>query len=150
MEAMRASGRTVSIGVSNFKREHIQPILDDCTITPAVNQMEFHPQADADAYRIWLQRQDIQVQGFSVLAPLHVARGGSLNTILPTIAAYYRVNVNTILIAWALSKGVVSVSTTQQIEHIDQYLAAVELQLIPETIALIDEIGGMEIHRVMH
>jgi 2,5-diketo-D-gluconate reductase A len=43
LEEIRESGRAKSIGVSNFKPHHLQPVLDVATIVPAVNQVEFHP-----------------------------------------------------------------------------------------------------------
>ena len=43
LEEILESGRAKSIGVSNFKPHHLQPVLDVATIVPAVNQVEFHP-----------------------------------------------------------------------------------------------------------
>lgn len=37
------SGRTASIGVSNFEIEHIQQLLSETGVVPAVNQIELHP-----------------------------------------------------------------------------------------------------------
>lgn len=43
LQEIAESGRARSIGVSNFKAHHLQPLLDMATILPAVNQIEFHP-----------------------------------------------------------------------------------------------------------
>lgn len=43
MEQLKAQGLTKSIGVSNFLPEHLNWILENCKIPPAVNQIEFHP-----------------------------------------------------------------------------------------------------------
>lgn len=43
LEELRESGRAKSIGVSNFKPHHLQPVLDVASVVPAVNQIEFHP-----------------------------------------------------------------------------------------------------------
>lgn len=37
------SGKVKSIGVSNFEIHHLEEILKDCEIKPAVNQVERHP-----------------------------------------------------------------------------------------------------------
>lgn len=37
------SGRASSIGVSNFEIEHLQELLDETDVVPAVNQIELHP-----------------------------------------------------------------------------------------------------------
>ena len=42
-ERIYAEGRARSIGVSNFHIGHLQRLLDETEITPAVNQIEVHP-----------------------------------------------------------------------------------------------------------
>jgi len=42
-EKILAGGRVRSVGVSNFQIAHLQRILDECDIMPAVNQIEAHP-----------------------------------------------------------------------------------------------------------
>jgi diketogulonate reductase-like aldo/keto reductase len=43
LEALRAEGKTRSIGVSNFTIRHLTELLADTKTVPAVNQVEFHP-----------------------------------------------------------------------------------------------------------
>ncbi|KAM8892671.1 aldo-keto reductase family 1 member C1 isoform 1-T1 [Spinachia spinachia] len=43
MEALKASGKVKSIGVSNFNRLQLERLLALCRIPPAVNQIERHP-----------------------------------------------------------------------------------------------------------
>jgi 2,5-diketo-D-gluconate reductase A len=40
---LRQSGRIKSIGVSNFNQDHLERILGETGVTPAVNQIELHP-----------------------------------------------------------------------------------------------------------
>ena len=42
MELLQRSGKTRSIGVSHYCKRHLDDILEIATITPAVNQVEFH------------------------------------------------------------------------------------------------------------
>ena len=42
-EQLRASGRTRSIGVSNFLAPHLERLLDETDTVPAVDQIELHP-----------------------------------------------------------------------------------------------------------
>jgi 2,5-diketo-D-gluconate reductase A len=42
-EEIYASGRARAIGVSNFQPWHLEPLLDRCSVAPAVNQVELHP-----------------------------------------------------------------------------------------------------------
>jgi len=43
LEALRAQGKTRSIGVSNFTIRHLTDLLAETNRVPAVNQVEFHP-----------------------------------------------------------------------------------------------------------
>lgn len=43
MEEIYRSGRVRAIGVSNFLPHHIENLLQNCEIRPAVDQIEFHP-----------------------------------------------------------------------------------------------------------
>lgn len=43
MEELKKQGLAKSIGVSNYLPEHLEWILESCSIPPAINQIEFHP-----------------------------------------------------------------------------------------------------------
>ena len=40
---LKSEGRSLSIGVSNFNRDHLERIIRETGVTPAVNQVELHP-----------------------------------------------------------------------------------------------------------
>ncbi|GAA4676732.1 aldo/keto reductase [Frondihabitans cladoniiphilus] len=56
LETLLADGKVRSIGVSNFKKKHLDDLLQERSVVPAVNQIELHPyfaqrdneQADTD------------------------------------------------------------------------------------------------------
>ncbi|NQX27134.1 aldo/keto reductase [Microbacteriaceae bacterium VKM Ac-2854] len=53
LESLRAAGRTRAIGVSNFLVPHLERLLAETEIVPAVNQIELHPyhqQPEVTAY----------------------------------------------------------------------------------------------------
>src|SRR5699024_8982458 len=53
LEKLYKDGRVKAIGVSNFNIEHLQRLLDECEVVPAVNQVECHPylqQAELKAF----------------------------------------------------------------------------------------------------
>jgi 2,5-diketo-D-gluconate reductase A len=43
LETLLADGRVRAIGVSNFMPHHIDRLLDEASVVPAVNQVELHP-----------------------------------------------------------------------------------------------------------
>ncbi|GAA1338542.1 aldo/keto reductase [Arthrobacter roseus] len=51
LERLQSDGRVRAIGVSNFKQAHLEKLLQETSVVPAVNQVELHP---------WLQQQDLR------------------------------------------------------------------------------------------
>ncbi|SFR99885.1 Aldo/keto reductase [Agrococcus baldri] len=49
--ALQQEGRVRSIGVSNFTQAHIQSLIDETGVAPAINQVESHP---------WLPQHDLR------------------------------------------------------------------------------------------
>ena len=43
LEEFKREGRARSIGVSNFETDHLQRLMEDSEVVPAVNQIELHP-----------------------------------------------------------------------------------------------------------
>ena len=50
-ERLLADGRVSSIGVSNFEIEHLERLLAETDVTPAVNQVELHPEFPQEELR---------------------------------------------------------------------------------------------------
>ena len=51
LERLYTDGRVRAIGVSNFQPAHLQRLLDETDIVPAVNQIELHPLSSAAELR---------------------------------------------------------------------------------------------------
>jgi 2,5-diketo-D-gluconate reductase A len=51
LEEFRVDGRARSIGVSNFQAAHLERVLAEADIVPAVNQIELHPYLLNEAVR---------------------------------------------------------------------------------------------------
>jgi 2,5-diketo-D-gluconate reductase A len=53
LEEFQADGRARSIGVSNFQVAHLERLMAECDVVPAVNQIELHPyflNSEVDAF----------------------------------------------------------------------------------------------------
>lgn len=130
MEEVKKSGKARSIGVSNFLKSHIEAIMKVSTITPTINQIEFHPYLQrANEYVPWLQSKGIEVESFFGLAPLTRAPGGPLDPILERIAKKHGVDASAVLIKWQLNQNVIPLTTTKKTERLSGYLAVPHLEL---------------------
>ena len=142
MEKLKASGKTKSIGISNFLRHHIETILDGATVVPAVNQIEFHPYLQrANNFLPWMKENGIAVSCFKGLAPLTVAKGGPLDPVMAKIAKAHDVPEAAVLLKWHLSKDVIAITTTSKEERLLEYLKAVSLTLSEDELQEITDIG---------
>ena len=98
---LRDAGRVTTIGVSNFTEAHIQRLIDETGVTPAINQVESHP---------WLPQHDLRAfhaaHGIVTQAWSPLGRGRVLQD--PTLAAIAErldVTVAQVIIRWHLQLG---------------------------------------------
>jgi len=100
-EELQQQGKIKSIGVSNFLPHHLDALMETATVTPAVNQIEYHPgymQADVVAY---CYAKNILIEAWSPLG-----RGAVLqNEIITSIARKYQKSPAQICIKWCLQNG---------------------------------------------
>ncbi|MCP2163009.1 Aldo/keto reductase [Williamsia serinedens] len=66
---LREQGRVRAIGVSNFKPAHIDRLVAETGVTPAVNQIELNPYTNRPAEREYHRAQGIVTESWSPLGP---------------------------------------------------------------------------------
>jgi 2,5-diketo-D-gluconate reductase A len=80
MEEIYATGKARSVGVSNFQTHHLNRLAAECTVVPAVNQIEVHPYLTNETVRAYGAEHGIATEAWSP-----IAQGGVLDD--PTIVA---------------------------------------------------------------
>jgi 2,5-diketo-D-gluconate reductase A len=68
LEKVYEEGRARAIGVSNFQAHHIERLLQETTVVPAVNQIELHPYLTQEAMREVDDRHGIATEAWSPIA----------------------------------------------------------------------------------
>ncbi|ROQ39560.1 2,5-diketo-D-gluconate reductase A [Frondihabitans sp. PhB188] len=68
LEEIYASGRSRSIGVSNFQEHHLRRLANETTVTPAVNQIEVHPYLTQEPLRAFGAEHGIATEAWSPIA----------------------------------------------------------------------------------
>lgn len=118
MEAIRASGRAKSIGVSNYIQEHLDPILETAKVPPAINQIEYHPylqhitqdrKTDLLAYH---REKGIAVSGYGGLSAITRAAPGPVDGKYEELAKKYNVTAADVALRWTLDTGVVAITVS--------------------------------------
>lgn len=64
---LRADGRARSIGVSNFGVDHLERIIEESGVVPAVNQIELHPRLQQRELRGFHEQRGILTEAWSPL-----------------------------------------------------------------------------------
>lgn len=142
LEAVQRSGKTRSIGISNFRKHHVENLLKTAEIKPVVNQIQFNAYIQgAPEFARWLQAQGIACESYMGLAPLTWLKGMHLEGTLGELAAKYGVSESTVLIRWQLDQGVVVLNTTKKVERMKEYFAALDLKLSDEDRDQITKVG---------
>jgi 2,5-diketo-D-gluconate reductase A len=64
MESLYEQGRVRAIGVSNFLEPHLDEIMAEGSVVPAVNQIEIHPSFQQRGLAVWSSRHGIAVEAY--------------------------------------------------------------------------------------
>jgi 2,5-diketo-D-gluconate reductase A len=137
LEKLYAEGVVRAIGVSNFLEPHLDRILSEGTIVPAVNQFEIHPSFQQAALTRYSLERRIAVEAYS---PLGQAKDVGDPTVR-TIAAAHGKTPAQVILRWHVQHGFIVIPKTvtphRVVENIDIFdfeLSDFELQ----------RIGGLE------
>ena len=103
-------------GVSNFLPHHIENLLQNCRIKPAVDQIEFHPGYTQEMTVEYCKNHQILVQAWSPIGR-SVLLG---NAMLQEIAGHYQVSVAQLCIRYALQRGIVPLPKSSSAERMKQ------------------------------
>ncbi|KAI1497187.1 putative aldehyde reductase [Biscogniauxia marginata] len=71
MENLLKTGKTKAIGVSNFSKGELEILMRECSVVPAVHQMEVHPYLQQKSFNQWLRSHGIHVVQFSPLGNMN-------------------------------------------------------------------------------
>ncbi|KAJ3986113.1 NADP-dependent oxidoreductase domain-containing protein [Lentinula detonsa] len=155
MEEIKKEGLAKSIGVSNFTVEHLQIILQDATVVPAVNQIELHPYIWDTGSKIYdfCKEKGIVIESYGGLSPIVRAPGGTLDPVLANAAERLAkesgtaVSSGQVLSKWLIQKGVVVVTTSSKVSRIKEALSTASLpDLSADEISAI-ETEGSKVHK---
>jgi len=131
LEKLLADRKVRAIGVSNFLVHHLEDLMQSATVTPAVNQVEFHPFLAQKELLDFDARSGIRHEAWSPLT-----RGRSLDH--PVIAAIAKKHGRTgaqVVLRWDLQLGVVTIPKSIHRERILENSRVFDFQLDAEDMA---------------
>jgi len=139
MEDLQNQGKIKSIGVSNFFQEHLEALLKTANISPAINQIEFHPgywQAELVEY---CKKQNIVVEAWSPLASGKVLE----NQVLESISKKHNKTVAQICLRWIIQHDVIAIPKSSTRNRIEENINLFDFELSEEEMNQINNLPEM-------
>jgi diketogulonate reductase-like aldo/keto reductase len=134
---LRAGGRALSIGVSNFQPEHLQRVISATSVAPAVNQVELHPRFQQRELRSFHAEHGILTEAWSPLG-----RGKILDDPVVTgIAASLHRTPAQVVLRWHLQLGNIVIPKSVTPARIEENFDVFGFELSD---ADIDAINGLD------
>ncbi|MCC6111764.1 aldo/keto reductase [Limosilactobacillus fermentum] len=133
----RKEGLVRSIGVSNFTAEHLDKIISETKVTPAVNQIEVHP--------YWVQSEMLAVnkkRGILTEAWSPLGRGSKelSEPLISTLANKYHKNAGQIILRWHHQRGILPIPKSSSVFHQRENLAIFDFALSDQEVQQINQL----------
>ena len=133
MVELREAGGTTSVGVSNFEPAHLDRIIDETGVVPAVNQIEVNPYFTNEAARAADARHGIATEAWSP-----IARGGIAgDATIEGIAERVDRTPAQVTLRWHLQRGDIVFPKSTHRERIEENYALFDFELGDDDMAAI-------------
>ena len=133
LEKLYADGRVRAIGVSNFQMTHLDRIIAQTDVTPAVNQIELHPSLQQEHLRRYDHEHGITTVAWSPLGQAESIKD-------PVIGAIARRHDRTpaqVILRWHLQLGNVVIPKTTHAARMRENIGILDFTLDDEDLAAI-------------
>ncbi len=127
LEELHHQGLAKAIGVSNFEPEHLERVLEEGSIVPAINQVELHPAFQQRKLRAFQEPLGIITEAWGPLG-----QGKYDLAELPglqDIAESHDKSIQQIVLRWHLQEGVVVFPKTVRKERMIENLSVFDFEL---------------------
>ena len=124
-----------SIGVSNFEPEHLDKIIEETGVTPAVNQIEIHP--------YWVQERMLKAnkeRGILTEAWSPLGRGNDAlkETVIAELAEKHGKTPAQIILRWHAERCILPIPKSRNLIHQRENLAIFDFELTQEEVGRIN------------
>lgn len=131
----RKRGLVRSIGVSNFLPPHLERIIGETGVTPAVNQVEMHPYFSQGEQRAFDNDHGIVTEAWS---PLGRANQLLSDPVLKTVASRHGRSVGQIILRWHVQSKVIPLPKASNEDRQRENLSIFDFELSSGDMSEID------------
>jgi len=136
-EKLLADGRVRSIGVSNFEIPHLQRLLAETDVTPAVNQIELHPEFPQEDLREFHQQHGILTESWG---PLGQGKGLLENPQIVEVAQRKHRTPAQVVLRWHVQLGCVVIPKSVNPDRIRENINIFDFELDDADMAEISKV----------
>jgi diketogulonate reductase-like aldo/keto reductase len=145
-EQILADGRARAIGVASFSQPHLENLIGQTKVVPAVNQVELHPFFTQQALREFHAANGIVTQAWSPLGGVKRYRPADADAVEnplahPTIvelAAKYGKTPAQVVLRWHIAHGVSAIPKSVKPHRIEENYDVFDFTLTSDEVAAID------------
>lgn len=142
LETLLADGKVRAIGVSNFMPAHIERLLAETAIVPAVNQIEVHPYFQQGALQRLHLQHGILTQAWSPIGGITFYRGNGKSALadatILAIAATHGKSAAQVMLRWGLQQGRSVIPKSVKPARIAENFDVFDFDLTQQELATID------------
>lgn len=125
-ERLQDQGKVRSIGVSNFKPAHLDVLLSETTVVPAVNQLQINPAVPRTFERSYNARQGIQAVAYS---PLGASSELLHAPVLARISEKHGKTPGQVVLRWHVQQGLVAIPKSANPQRIRENFEVFDFEL---------------------
>lgn len=137
-EKLHADGRIRAIGVSNFEPEHLERLIAETSVVPAVDQIELHPHLQQAKAREYHAEQGIATEAWS---PLGQGKGLLEVPAIVAIAQKHDRTPAQVVLRWHLQLGNVVIPKSVTPSRIKENIEVFDFSLDTEDLAAISALN---------
>lgn len=142
LEKLLADGKVRAIGVSNFMPAHLDRLLAQASVVPAVNQIEVHPYFQQSSLQRLHTQHGIRTQAWSPIGGITSYRGGEKRTFddstLQEIARQHGKSAAQVMLRWHLQEGRSAIPKSTKPQRIAENFGVFDFELSNDQLAAID------------
>ena len=125
LEKLYADRRVRAIGVSNFQPDHLQRLIDETQVVPAVNQIELHLGLQQEQLRRFHAEHGIATEAWSPLG-----QGGALHhPVITALAERLGRSPAQVVLRWHLQLGNIAIPKSTHVSRIRENIALFDFTL---------------------
>ncbi|MPM37217.1 Morphine 6-dehydrogenase [bioreactor metagenome] len=142
LEEAVGEGKIRSIGISNFKINTVQKLLDVAKIKPVVDQVECHPYFQQNELRAFLKKNDILLEAWYPIG--HGDKKMLGDPVLAEIATAHGKSIVQVILRWHMQVGNIAIPKSTNPAHIKSNLEIFDFALSEEEMK---KIGALDKNR---